>query len=1005
MMKKFISLILLVCLGVGILPTPSFAAYPNDKEEFFEMLDNMGEETINSGDLEANFQTYEKYNLIVYGLPFGEMGTSICPDKPQDQPRYLGYTVNHTKYANTCFRPDATKDDPQDWSTYLKQSEGVKSWEKLSTSQREFLKKTSLYGNNAGPNYTVNYISQKMTGGIGAYNIYTKVQSPPKWRIGGSVYTEHYGANSRVWYASFTTEPMGGSDMVDGVIKTDDGQTTYIIPKGVNQIEIPYSITAKAELTQYAVANDILSLKSIKDNKNASVARQGTVTLNGLKHTIKRSDFPVSDVDVKKPIKLTGRVSILNVFQEEQTEPVEKDINVVIQADNDDPGIRATAVTNPNSVKFNNADIRVKLDATGELYNYDNASNVKEWKFYAKEKNDTTNATLQTKVVSGNVLSQKTSFNFTIPKARMSGANYTQVYAVTAVAVFKNAVAGKASLSAPAEAATFVYKETAPPPDPEPDPNIPPVAVIGGPSEVDAGSEFTLNGSSSYDPDGTVVDYRWGRPSGCGLSEDYGDSQKIVCGYPGTYTFGLTVIDNKGAQSKDAYHTVVVKPPLPKAFIRVGGTLKQNRKVVTDGSTSYEPPGAPISKYEWEITAVSGGTNADVKYAGSANDVSKEVLFKQEGTYRVKLTVWNHWGSDTAEKTITIKPDLPPIMESSSITPVYRQSYYENQALIELEDFSYSGDGDYINARTVAVAFDNNNDGTCANDTYTTLSSTAGKRYSYAAPQVGNYCFKISATETFGEPTIPQFITPADYRSGMSEVKVNVDNYAPSTSFGLLKKKFVDINFNLGESNYASLDELKTKVNTLVLPELAANGIDAKITYGDARPAASKLFYFYTIKNNEYYTQKPFVYNPETGITKELDQKFISGTVMPDETIIYRDATGSLQKYDPATGNSTHVYTPPEHYISSWAINKLGNIFYTSMWVVGHSGFMRIGVFMYDPVTRITTQIHQSDANGNGHYGYSNLQASFNGNVSVQYADSGSIWSKTHASFSPTGLS
>nr|WP_255807654.1 PKD domain-containing protein [Cohnella mopanensis] len=773
--------------------------------------------------------------------------------------------------------------------------------------------------------------------------------------------------------------------------------------RGVDSLEIPYKVVASANVANAAYLTDILTLRASSGNTDASVARKGTVTLNDQKYPVKRSDHPESNTDLVVSIKLKGKAFIENVFKEKQEIDVFKTVTVIIEPNNDDPAIRATAKTTPNSVKYNNSDVRVKLDVTGELYNYDNASNVQEWKFYAKEKDDTTNATLQSKTISGNVLSQKTSFNFTIPKSKLTGSNYTQVYTVTAVAVFKKAVAGKTSLQAPAEAATYVYKEATPPPPKEPDPNIPPVAVIGGPTEVDAGSQFTLDGSSSYDPDGTIIDYKWGRPSGCGNSEDKRELQKFVCSYPGTYTFGLTVIDNKGAASRDTYHTVVVKAPLPKAFIKVDGTLKQNRKVVINGSKSYEPPGYPINKYEWDITAVSGGTQADVKFVGSVNDVSKDVLLKQEGTYRVKLTVWNQWGSDTAERVITIKPDLPPIMESSSITPVYRQSYYENKALIELEDFSYSGDGDYINARTVAVAFDANNDGTCANDAYTTLSSTAGKRYAYFASQVGNYCFKISATETFGEPTIPQFITPADYRSGVSEVKVNVDNYAPSTSFGILRKKFVDINFNLGESNYASLDELKTKVNTLVLPELAANGIDAKITYGDARPAASKLFYYYTIKNNEYYTIKPYIYNPDTGITKEIDQRHASGVVMPDDTIIYLDATGTLQKYDVATGTNTKFYTPPEHYISSFAINKLGNVFYTSMWVVGHSGYMQVGVFMYDPVTRITKQIHQSNANGNGLYGYSNLQANFNGNVSVQYADSGSIWYKTHANFSPTG--
>ncbi|MBO9633775.1 MAG: T9SS type A sorting domain-containing protein [Chitinophagaceae bacterium] len=89
-------------------------------------------------------------------------------------------------------------------------------------------------------------------------------------------------------------------------------------------------------------------------------------------------------------------------------------------------------------------------------------------------------------------------------------------------------------------------------------PNIPPVTEAGPDQEVII-PEADLNGASSYDPDGTVVSYRWTKidgPAVYSLSNAGVPSPKISNLLIGDYKFELETTDNLGATTKD---TVVVK--------------------------------------------------------------------------------------------------------------------------------------------------------------------------------------------------------------------------------------------------------------------------------------------------------------------------------------------------------------------------------------------------------------------------------------------------------------
>ena len=83
--------------------------------------------------------------------------------------------------------------------------------------------------------------------------------------------------------------------------------------------------------------------------------------------------------------------------------------------------------------------------------------------------------------------------------------------------------------------------------------NLAPVARAGS-DRVISRSSVTLDGTASSDPDGTIIAYKWQYVSGPAkyyIATPNASRTRIQNLVPGTYTFRLTVTDNKGAISFD----------------------------------------------------------------------------------------------------------------------------------------------------------------------------------------------------------------------------------------------------------------------------------------------------------------------------------------------------------------------------------------------------------------------------------------------------------------------
>lgn len=141
-----------------------------------------------------------------------------------------------------------------------------------------------------------------------------------------------------------------------------------------------------------------------------------------------------------------------------------------------------------------------------------------------------------------------------------------------------------------------VCEWTGGPPPPPPD-NKPPVADAGEDKTVAVKSIVTLNGSKSYDPEGTTLTtFEWKQLSGPTVS--LANTDTLITNFfapdtPATLVFQLTVTDDRGLKATDTATVTVVTggppPPPPQdpvAKLVAPSQVQGGQNVVLDGSQS-----------------------------------------------------------------------------------------------------------------------------------------------------------------------------------------------------------------------------------------------------------------------------------------------------------------------------------------------------------------------------------------------------------------------------------
>ena len=192
--------------------------------------------------------------------------------------------------------------------------------------------------------------------------------------------------------------------------------------------------------------------------------------------------------------------------------------------------------------------------------------------------------------------------------------------------------------------------------------NQAPVADAGDDQSVDVGTEITLDGTASSDPDGDDLTFAWSltqQPptSTAELSDTTAQKPTLTPDVAGDYVVDL-VVDDGSAQSEA--DTVVVtaneivpqnEPPVADASASPS-TVGVGQTVDLDGSASTDPDGDDAKlTYFWSVKSQPPGSNiTSIQGGATANATFRPT---HEGTYEIQLEVGDEDG-ESATDTVSI---------------------------------------------------------------------------------------------------------------------------------------------------------------------------------------------------------------------------------------------------------------------------------------------------------------------------------------------------------------
>lgn len=206
-----------------------------------------------------------------------------------------------------------------------------------------------------------------------------------------------------------------------------------------------------------------------------------------------------------------------------------------------------------------------------------------------------------------------------------------------------------------------------------------PLADAGPDQTLAGGSNVTLDGSGSTDPEGDPIEYSWVQTGGPSVTLTNSNSVSPTFVAPqGTnanqvLTFQLTVTDTIGSGSsgariapsnpqQDTVQITILANNVPLADAGQPQTVAGGAAVTLDGSGSTDPDGDPLT-YNWVQT---GGTAVTVTNANTASPTfTAPPKTNSAQTLTFELTVNDPSGaSSTAEVTITVAANQLPLADA-----------------------------------------------------------------------------------------------------------------------------------------------------------------------------------------------------------------------------------------------------------------------------------------------------------------------------------------------------
>jgi len=456
------------------------------------------------------------------------------------------------------------------------------------------------------------------------------------------------------------------------------------------------------------------------------------------------------------------------------------------------------------------------------------------------------------------------------------------------------------------------------------------------------------------------------------------------------YTYSVKYYDPINEIEHDYINYIMVYTTRPRAQFKVTGTFKENRLIeaqtdVANVNSSYLRANATINTDSFNATNLSGD-NSLIKF-GTQNQNTLAFIVKGIEEIQIQMQVTANINPSKIERSdipfgyhtsevftyrLYTQDDYAPAM----IANVWNSTLTRNEKLDLTYDAS-SVDNDTISINTYKIYFDANGD---------KIPETIVKQGDYSSytpytpTSLGYYKIVFYAEETFGQPTLSQFITASDKRTATIEREIFVDNLAPMT------KLFTDIEYDFPEVDVIVLNDqdiTRERNNSIVAERvnwingLRQSGMSASVqvwdlhtyvynrsastTYnsGGSYPPATRVYSSggysgtlsrYNVMNNQYQVDNGY-YKTVTESMTASDTRDQSGTVL-------KPATTDSDRTPPSVSYSSGGFSGTLPKTGSW-LGYSASSLYDSKGV--HIGYTYSMYAAYSGTVTKQTQVWQSN--------------------------------------------
>ncbi|MFA9389022.1 MAG: sugar-binding protein [Prolixibacteraceae bacterium] len=198
--------------------------------------------------------------------------------------------------------------------------------------------------------------------------------------------------------------------------------------------------------------------------------------------------------------------------------------------------------------------------------------------------------------------------------------------------------------------------------------NAIPLANAGADQQKMLGAQIMLNGSASYDPEGSPITYLWTmleKPEGSTfeLVNSAVVNPIFIADKLGTYRFSLVVFDGLSNSISNEVSITIVENQVPIADAGKDFEAYTGDQVYLDGSNSYDPEALPLS-FNWTVVSIPAGSSAAL-----SNATKQKPSFKADvqGEYVFRLTVNDGVNSSAVDEVkVTVVENKAPVADAGA---------------------------------------------------------------------------------------------------------------------------------------------------------------------------------------------------------------------------------------------------------------------------------------------------------------------------------------------------